>query len=73
MYHRNKVTSILVLFVILAGLFSGCAPRSTVKDSRTIVVAVVEDDPGETGNPNPQSAYAGIDLAAESRCGNAGI
>ncbi|HSO12483.1 MAG TPA: extracellular solute-binding protein [Anaerolineales bacterium] len=65
MYHRNKVTSVLVLFVILAGLFSGCAPRSPVKDSRTIVVAVVEDDPGEAGNPNPQSAYAGIDLAAE--------
>jgi basic membrane lipoprotein Med (substrate-binding protein (PBP1-ABC) superfamily) len=64
MYHRNKVISVLVLFFILAGLFSGCASQSMVKDSRTVVVAVVEDDPGEAGNPNPQSAYAGVKLAA---------
>jgi len=65
MYYRKKTLSILVLSVILVGLFSGCASQSTVKDSRNIVIAVVEDNPGEAGMPNPQSAYAGIKLAAD--------
>ena len=64
MYHRNKIVSVLVLLMIFMGLFSGCASQSTERDARTIVIAVVEDDPGEAGNPNPQSAYAGMVLAA---------
>jgi branched-chain amino acid transport system substrate-binding protein len=63
--YRNKTISFLVLFAILAGLFSGCASQSSMRDSRSIVIAVVEDNPGETGKPNPQSAYAGITLAVE--------
>ena len=65
MYHRKKALSILALVVILAGLFSGCASQSMVQDSRTIVIAVVEDNPGDAGNPDAQSAYAGIKLAAD--------
>ena len=65
MYQRNKAISALVLFVIFAGLFGGCTASPSKKDSRTIVVAVVESDPGMAGKPGDQSAYAGIKLAAE--------
>lgn len=51
--------------MILPGLFSGCSTQSAARDSRSIVIAVVEDNPGGAGNPNPQSAYAGIALAVE--------
>ena len=65
MSHQKQTISVLVLFIILAGLFSGCTSQSKVKYSRTVTIALVEDDPGETENPNPQSAYAGVKLAAE--------
>lgn len=55
----------MVLLIILAGLFSGCASQSAMRDARSVVIAVVEDDPGKAGEPNPQSAYAGVKLAAD--------
>ena len=61
-----KAVSIAILLVMLAGLFSGCAASASKEsDSRTIVIAVAEDDPGEAGKPNPQSAYAGVMLAVD--------
>lgn len=65
MYPRIKTISVLVLFVILTGLFGGCASLLSGKDSRSVVVAVVEADPGEPGKPNEQSAYGGIKLAVK--------
>ncbi|NWG35794.1 MAG: extracellular solute-binding protein [Chloroflexi bacterium] len=64
MNRRNKVFSVVALLGILAGLLSGCiSPKA--RDARSFVIAVVEENPGEAGRPNPQSAYAGVRLAVD--------
>jgi len=73
MYQQNKALIVSTLFVILAVLFSGCGSQSSEKDSRTVIIAVVDDNPGETGSPESQSAYAGVKLAAEQMYDHKGI
>ena len=65
MNNRIKLLPVLALALILSGVLANCAPQSPKNDKRTITIAVVEADPGNLGNPNPHSAYAGIKLAAE--------
>ena len=72
-HQRSKLISVLILFVLVVGLFSGCTVQSSAGFARTVIVAVVDDDPGDAGNPNPQSAYAGVKLAAEQMREHGGV
>lgn len=63
MILRSKYLSILVLICLFVPLLSNCAPRYGAFP--TVTIAVVEADPGSAGNPNPQSAYAGVKLAVD--------
>ncbi len=56
----------LFLILILTGLLANCASLSTTQDSRTVTIAVLEDNALESdGSVNRQSIYAGVSLAAE--------
>jgi len=61
---RSKTLSILALVGVLTGSLVNCTGLSTT-NSGTITIAVVEEEPGERGNPNAQSIYTGAVLAAE--------
>ena len=60
---RSKTLSTLFLVVILTALLANCASFSP--NSKTITIAVVEQEPGEKGSPEPQSLYAGVLLAVQ--------
>jgi ABC-type branched-subunit amino acid transport system substrate-binding protein len=64
MLLRSRTLSILVLMVLLSSLFAGCLPQSSA-NQKTLTIAVVEADFGEEANPDSQSVYAGVKLAAE--------
>ena len=56
----------LPLIVLFSGVITNCASLSNSRDSRTVTIAVVENDPlTEDGNVNNQSIYAGVKLAAD--------
>ena len=65
MKMRSKTLSILALIVNLAGSLSNCTSLSTSTTSNTFMIALVEEQPGEKGNPEAQSVYAGALLAAK--------
>ena len=73
MIKRSKAISILVLLFILTGVIVGCLPSTQSGGSRTLTIAVVEDDPGEADSPNPQSTYAGVKFAADQFAAHSGI
>ncbi len=53
------------LIAILSGVIAACTGTATSRDRRSVTIAVVENDPLDAnGNVNPQSAYAGLSLAA---------
>ena len=58
---RLKTLSMLLPVIILTGLLANCASFSP--NAKTITIAVVEQQPGEKGRPEPQSIYAGVLLA----------
>lgn len=65
---KKRLTSLFVrLFfaAILSGLLTNCASLSAANDSRSVTVAVVEDNSFlPDGSVNRQSIYAGVSLAA---------
>ena len=61
---RMKPLFTLLLIAILAAL-TNCTSFSQGNSLNKITIAVVEDNPGEAGNPNSQSAYAGVKLAVD--------
>ena len=63
MLKRTKFLSTLTLVFILTIVLANCAPLSSSK--QTVVIAVVEADPGTAEKPNTQSVYAGVKLAAD--------
>ena len=63
MIKHSKLFSALALVFILTIVLANCAPLSS--GTRTIIIAVVESDPGSQASPNPQSVYAGVKLAAD--------
>ena len=73
MFSRTKTASILVLIIIFTSVFVSCTPSTQSGNSQTFTVAVAEDDPGEADNPNPQSTYAGVELAAAQLRQHAGV
>ena len=73
MFRRTKAISILILTVIFTSVFVSCAPSTRNGSSQTYTIAVAEDDPGEVDNPNPQSTYSGVALAAAQLRQHAGI
>jgi ABC-type branched-subunit amino acid transport system substrate-binding protein len=50
-----------------------CVLSTQTGNSQSFTIAVVEASPGEVGNPNPYSAYAGVKLAAEQLQAHGGI
>jgi ABC-type glycerol-3-phosphate transport system substrate-binding protein len=62
--YNSKKTSIFALIFILSIIVTSCVPTNQASGSQIYTIAVVEEVPGETGNPNPQSIYAGVELAA---------
>ena len=63
MYRQTKSTIALLLIAGLAGALTNCLPLS--QGNKTIRIAVVENDPGQAGNPNTQSTYAGVKLVVD--------
>lgn len=63
MPKRIKFLSFLVFLVLSSGLLSNCVGFGSSEGSVTI--AVVESQPDLKGNPDPQSAYAGVQLAVD--------
>ena len=73
MFRRTRITSILALTFILTAVLASCVSSTQTSNSQVITIAVVEANPGEAGNPNPYSAYAGIKLAAEQMQAHGGV
>jgi branched-chain amino acid transport system substrate-binding protein len=73
MFKRTKTTSALALIFILTALLANCVPSTQTGNSQTFTIAVVEASPGEVGNPDPDSAYAGVKLAAEQMQAHGGL
>ena len=73
MFKRTRTTSILALTFILTAVLANCIPSAQASNSQVFTIAVVEATPGEAGNPNPYSAYAGIKLAAEQMQTHGGV
>ena len=69
----TKIITILILTFITGSLFAGCALSPQANGAQTYTIAVVENDPGDTGSPNPQSAFAGAVFAAEQFMEHTGI
>ena len=73
MFRLTRTTSVLALLLILTGVLANCVPSTQSGASRTFTIAVVEDNPGEPGNPNPHSAYAGAKLAVDQMQAHGGV
>ncbi len=66
--------TVLPLLIVLTGLLSNCASASQTHDTRTVTVAIVENNPlNEDGSINRQSIYAGALLAADQIRARGGI
>ena len=73
---KRKTSQILnlLLIVVLSALLTNCASLSAPQDTRTVTIAVVENATLETnGSVNPQSIYAGVNLAASQIRDGGGI
>src|ERR1044071_10159767 len=64
MIKSMKSFTMLLLILILSGTMTNCTSRVS-GGGTTITIAVVENDFGTSGNPKPQSIYAGAKLAAD--------
>jgi len=64
MHKMMRILHVFALLLLLTTLLASCTSLSQSNNERTITIAVVEDNPGDEGNPNSQSTYAGVLFAA---------
>ena len=61
----KKFFALILIVLLLSGTISNCTGSFSSSQGTTITIAVVENDFGTSGDPNPQSIYAGVKLAAD--------
>lgn len=62
---RTKFFALFLLVFVLSGTLSNCNSSLSSGPTQTITIAIVESDFGTSSNPDPQSIYAGVKLAAD--------
>lgn len=62
---RTKFFALTFTVLLLSGMLSNCTGNFAARQGQTITIAVVENDFGTNGYPDPQSIYAGAKLAAD--------
>ena len=72
MFNNTKTTVVLAVILLLTTLLGGCLPETQTGNS-TLTIALVEDTSVGSGNPEPQSAYAGALLAADQFMEHTGV
>lgn len=73
MTRHTKIFITLLLSMIVTATLTNCASQPLGNRNGSVTIAVVESNPGEKGNPDSQSAYAGALLVANQLAEQSGI